>query len=81
MDQDSNYPPVQDRAAIQEAMEKLNGKSKSELFDALAQATREEREAGTMDNTRMDEIYEKLSPMLSESQRARMREILARLKE
>lgn len=78
---DDDYPPIQDTGAIQDAMERLNGRSKEELFDALAEATREERAAGNLDKTRMDEIYAKLSPMLTESQRQKMQEVLERLKE
>ena len=66
---------------LTEAVEQLKGKSRSELFDALQSATEAERAAGNLDNTRMDEIYEKLSPMLSEAQREKMRQVLSRLKE
>lgn len=75
------YPPIQDKEAISEAVEQLSGKSREELFDCLKEATRQEKEAGNMDNLRMDEIYQKLSPYLSDAQRAKMQEVLAKLKE
>ena len=81
MANEDQYSPIQDTAAIQETMEQLSGRSKEELFDALAAATREERAAGNLDNTRMDEIYEKLSPMLTQTQRQKMQQVLERLKE
>lgn len=69
-----------DEAAVRAAVESLRGKSRTELLDALGDATKKARADGTLDNTRMDEIYEKLSPFLTEAQRQRMREMIARLK-
>ncbi len=56
------------------------GKSQAELMDVLEQLTAEQKSAGEMSNTHMEEIYAMLAPMLSESQKARMREVIARLK-
>lgn len=67
--------------AIREALEARSGRSEAELLDELAALTRQEREAGRMDNMVMDDIYEKLSPMLTEEQRLKMRQVLSRLKE
>lgn len=69
-----------DEAAVREAVESLRGKSQTELFNALGDATQRARADGTLDNTRMDDIYEKLAPYLTEAQKQRMREVIARLK-
>ena len=69
-----------DEAAVRDAVDSLRGKSQPELFDALRSATQQARAAGDLDNTRMDDIYEKLAPMLTEAQRRKMREVIARLK-
>lgn len=69
-----------DEAAVREAVESLQGKSQSELFGALSEVTKQERAAGNLSDTRMEEIYEKLAPLLTEAQRQRMRDVIARLK-
>ncbi len=51
------------------------------LLDELKRMTREQEQSGEMSPTRMEEIYRALSPFLSESQRAKMREVIRRLKE
>ena len=79
MQNEQSHAP--DATDVAEAVSELKGKSQSELFDALKSATAEERAAGNLDNTRMDGIYEMLSPVLTESQREKMRQVLARLKE
>ena len=70
-----------DEADLRNAVDQLSGKSEAELFQALKEATAQERKSGNLDNTRMDDIYEKLSPMLNDKQRAKMQEVLRRLKE
>ena len=49
-------------------------------MDELKRMTREQEQTGEMSPTRMEEIYATLSPFLSESQRAKMREVIRRLK-
>lgn len=50
-----------------------------ELMETLLRLTAEQKSSGEMSESKMEEIYRMLSPMLSESQKARMREIIARL--
>ena len=51
------------------------------LMDELKRMTKEQEQAGEMSSTRMEEIYQTLSPFLSERQREKMREVIRRLKE
>jgi hypothetical protein len=51
------------------------------LMDELKRMTREQEQAGQMPPTRMEEIYQTLSPFLTERQREKMREVIRRLKE
>ncbi|MDD3401529.1 MAG: hypothetical protein PHT58_07905 [Eubacteriales bacterium] len=66
---------------IRDIYQSNQGKSEDELMSELETMTREQRASGEMDNSKMEEIYEMLYPMLSESQRAKMREVIRRLKE
>ena len=50
-----------------------------ELMETLLKLTAEQKRTGEMNESKMEEIYRMLSPMLSEAQKARMREIIARL--
>ena len=50
------------------------------LMDELKRMTREQEQRGEMSTTRMEEIYDTLSPFLSENQREKMREVIRRLK-
>ena len=67
-----------------EEMERfLNARQNSgeeELVDELKRMTREQEQRGEMSSTRMEEIYDTLSPFLSERQREKMREVIRRLK-
>ena len=51
------------------------------LMDELKRMTREQEQAGQMPPTRMEEIYQTLSPFLTERQREKVREVIRRLKE
>ena len=51
------------------------------LMDELKRMTREQEQAGDMSPTRMEEIYDTLSPFLSERQKEKMKEVIRRLKE
>ncbi len=50
-------------------------------MDELRRMTKEQEKAGQMPATRMEEIYQTLSPFLTEKQREKMREVIRRLKE
>jgi hypothetical protein len=64
---------------INEQYETYRNQTSDELMETLLRLTAEQKQTGEMSEGRMEEIYRMLSPMLSESQRARMREIIARL--
>ena len=49
------------------------------LMDELKRMTKEQEQAGEMNPTRMEEIYQTLSPFLTEHQREKMREVIRRL--
>ena len=51
------------------------------LMDELKRMTKEQEQAGEMSPTRMEEIYQTLSPFLTDRQREKMREGIRRLKE
>ena len=64
-----------------DVVEAYRDQSEEELLNTLAEMTDEEKKAGRLNNTKLDEIYEMLYPYLTEKQRARMEQVLARLKE
>ncbi len=64
---------------INEQYESYRNKTSDELMETLLRLTAEQKQTGEMTEGKMEEIYRMLSPMLSESQKARMREIIARL--
>ena len=51
------------------------------LMDELKRMTKEQEQAGEMSPTRMEEIYQTLSPFLTDRQREKMQEVIRRLKE
>ena len=51
------------------------------LMDELKRMTKEQEQAGEMSLTRMEEIYQTLSPFLTDRQREKMRDVIRRLKE
>ena len=65
----------------QDVVEAYRGQSEEELLNTLAEMTDEEKKAGRLNNTKLDEIYEMLYPYLTEKQRSKMEQVLARLKE
>ncbi len=81
MQSDPNGGTTATEEQLRDTIEDLSGRSEAELFDALREETEKGRADGSLDNTRMDEIYELLSPMLTEAQRTRMQHVLERLKE
>ena len=66
---------------IAEFVSQNSGKSEDTLMAQLKSMTDAEREAGGMDNTKLDEIYRTLYPFLTLQQRQKMEQVLARLKE
>ena len=64
---------------INEQYETYRNKPRDELMETLKKLTAEQKQTGEMSEGKMEEIYRMLAPMLSESQKARMREIIARL--
>jgi len=59
--------------------ETYRSQSGDELMETLLKLTAEQKQTGEMSESKMEEIYRMLAPMLSEHQRARMREIIDRL--
>ena len=64
---------------LNEQYEAYRSQSSDKLMETLQKLTAAQKQSGELNPSKMEEIYLLLSPMLSESQRARMREILARL--
>ena len=64
---------------LNEQYEAYRSQSSDELMETLQKLTAAQKQSGELNPSKLEEIYLLLSPMLSESQRARMREILARL--
>ena len=64
---------------INEQYETYRNKTGDELMETLMKLTAEQKRTGEMSESKMEEIYRMLAPMLSERQRARMREIIDRL--
>ena len=61
-------------------LEERQNSGEDALMDELKRMTREQERSGDMSPTRMEEIYDTLSPFLSERQREKMREVIRRLK-
>lgn len=59
--------------------EQYKNRTSDELMETLLKLTAEQKQTGELSESKMEEIYRMVSPMLSESQRARMREIIDRL--
>ena len=62
-------------------MQQRQNSGEDALMDELKRMTREQEQAGEMSPTRMEEIYQTLSPFLTDRQREKMREVIRRLKE
>ena len=79
--QGKDPPDAESKAEILEAVKQRSGRSESELFSELCEVTKHERAEGRMNNLYLEDIYEKLAPMLTQAQCEKMREVLRRLKE
>ena len=64
---------------LNDQYESYRGKSGNELMQTLLKLTAEQKQTGELNESKMEEIYRLLAPMLSERQKARMREIIDRL--
>ena len=62
-------------------MQQRQNSGEDALMEELKRMTREQEQAGEMSPTRMEEIYQTLSPFLTDRQREKMREVIRRLKE
>ena len=66
---------------MEQFLQERQSSGEDALMDELKRMTKEQEQAGEMSPTRMEEIYQTLSPFLSERQREKMREVIRRLKE
>ncbi len=64
---------------LNDQYEAYRNQTSDELMETLLKLTAEQKQSGEMSESKMEEIYRMLAPMLSERQKARMREIIARL--
>lgn len=64
---------------LNDQYEAYRNQTSDELMETLLKLTAEQKRSGEMSESKMEEIYRMLAPMLSERQKARMREIIARL--
>ena len=67
------------RMDLNQQYEAYRNQTSDELMETLLRLTAEQKKNGEMSESKMEEIYRMLAPMLSESQKARMREIIERL--
>ena len=64
---------------LQDQYEAYRNQTSDELMETLLRMTAEQKQSGEMSESKMEEIYMLLAPMLTERQKARMREIITRL--
>ncbi len=72
------YPEVK-KMDLNGQYEAYRNQTGDELMETLIKLTEEQKQSGEITEGKMEEIYRMLSPMLSENQKKRMREIIARL--
>ncbi len=68
------------REDMEKFMEERSGRTEEELMAELQAMTRSQQDKGELNETKMEEIYRLLSPMLSERQKDKFRQVIARLK-
>lgn len=68
------------REDMEKFMEERSGRTEEELMAELQAMTRSQQDRGELNETKMEEIYRLLSPMLSERQKDKFRQVIARLK-
>lgn len=66
---------------MQRFVQAREGQSEDALMEELGAMTRQQRAAGELSDTKMEEIYRLLSPVLTEKQRQKMQQVISRLKE
>ena len=66
---------------MEQFLQQRQNSGEDALMDELKRMTKEQEQAGQMSPTRMEEIYQTLSPFLTDRQREKMREVIRRLKE
>ncbi len=66
---------------MEQFLQQRQNSGEDALMDELKRMTKEQEQAGEMSPTRMEEIYQTLSPFLTDRQREKMREVIRRLKE
>lgn len=66
---------------MEQFLQERQSNGEDALMDELKRMTKEQEQAGEMSPTRMEEIYQTLSPFLTDRQREKMREVIRRLKE
>ncbi|MCL2695725.1 MAG: hypothetical protein FWE69_05310 [Clostridiales bacterium] len=65
---------------MQRFIQMSRGKSREELMDDLGATVREQQARGELSGSKMEEIYEMISPMLTPEQKRKMREVIERLR-
>ena len=65
---------------MEQFLQERQSNGEDALMDELKRMTKEQEQAGEMSPTRMEEIYQTLSPFLTDRQREKMREVIRRLK-
>lgn len=68
------------REDMEKFMKERSGRTEEELMAELQAMTRSQQDKGELNETKMEEIYRLLSPMLSEKQKDKFRQVIARLK-
>lgn len=68
------------REDMEKFMKERSGRTEEELMAELQAMTRSQQDRGELNETKMEEIYRLLSPMLSERQKDKFRQVIARLK-
>lgn len=68
------------REDMEKFMEERSGRTEEELMAELQAMTKSQQDRGELNETKMEEIYRLLSPMLSERQKDKFRQVIARLK-
>lgn len=68
------------REDMERFMDERAGRTEEELMAELGRMTRQQQASGEMSETKMEEIYRLLAPMLTEKQKDKFRQVIARLK-
>lgn len=66
--------------SAKEFMKERNGKSESELYRELSEKAFQAKREGTLSNAQIDDFVRKVSPILSEEQRAKLKALSEELK-